>query len=61
MTKLISSTFVAVISVLAVNSFAEDGEIVLKAAEQTRAEAVETRAPLTLMTQFTGVEPDEID
>jgi len=42
-------------------SFIEDGEIVLKAAEQTRGEAVETRTQLTLTTQYTGVEPDEID
>ncbi len=61
MTKLISCTFVAFISLLSVNSFAEDGEIVLKAAEQTRGETVETRTQLTLTTQFTGIEPDEID
>ena len=73
MTKLISCTFVAFISLCAVNSYAEDGEIVLKAAEQTSTERVQTneaqtrtetqtqRSPLTLTTQIAGIEPDEID
>lgn len=57
MTKFIPLALGVVISMFSVGSYAEDGEIVLKA----RGDGLDQTTQLTLTTRFVGVEPDEID